>query len=80
MERVKFALSAVVVAAAFCIMFPGFLTFAAGLGRMLTIIGLALFACLILAFATRYISLARKSGSQKESGASTISDSDNSMS
>lgn len=64
-EKLKFAGGAIIVAAAAFIMFPGFVMFAAGLGRILLVIVIAGGACLALAYATQYL---RKQGKENSSG------------
>ncbi len=59
-ETIKFIGGALVVAAAGLIMFPGFLTVATGVGKIILMIVIAGGACLSLAYATHIIRRQRK--------------------
>ncbi len=54
-EKLKFIGGAIIVAAAALIMFPGFISLAAGFGRLLFIMVVIGGGCLLLAVATRRI-------------------------
>ena len=60
MEHLKYALGALIVAAAVIIMFPGFLNLATGLGRMFLLIAIPLIVCGGIAVTVRRMSKSKK--------------------